>query len=155
MKATLRDELHIRLWIAPNRTAESREIAALPAVDDALPCAQTLSVHMGARQLIVTDIEDRWNINKERHLLRKGRFLPCADPIGLVIAGPARQKILEGLKGLEGTEPFGRLPGVAGGRERDVRLVSWHCLVRRGKMGVRPGDPPRPGWCHGSGAHVR
>lgn len=62
MKATLRDELHIRLWIAPNRTAESREIAALPAVDDALPCAPPPAVHLGARQLILTDVEDRRNI---------------------------------------------------------------------------------------------
>ena len=64
LKASLRGELHIRLWPAPNRTVESREIAALPAADDALPCAQTPSVPMGARQLIVTDVEDRRNINE-------------------------------------------------------------------------------------------
>ena len=70
--------LHIRLRPVLNRTAESRGNGISTSTGAPLPCAQTPSAHMGARQLILTVFEYPQNSNERPHWLRKVPALPCA-----------------------------------------------------------------------------
>ena len=70
--------LHIRLRPVLNRTAESRGNGISTSTGAPLPCAQTPSAHMGARQLILTAFAYPQNSNERSHWLRKVPALPCA-----------------------------------------------------------------------------
>lgn len=58
----------------------SNVLLGSPRLTDALPCAQTPCRHMGARQLILTDMRKSQNDAKNRHPHRQGPPLPCATP---------------------------------------------------------------------------